>query len=261
MKLPMIPAILGLSIAAILCASAPSAMGQTVIIQTPSTTFPIKITKPGSYILRSNLAVPAHFSGIEIDTGLVTLDLNGFAIFGPGASVDAAVCGVIGGVRTNVTVVNGVIRSIGCPVSLGSFADIERLHADFNAIGILAGSSSRIVGNTATNTTSEAGIICQTGCFISGNTVSGNKGGGILAGKGALILANTVNGNALNGVSAGPGSTVLDNTVGSNTGFGLGLGTNSGSGRNVMQTNTKGCSDASSSPVSMGDNVCNGVKF
>jgi len=46
--------------------------------------FPVAINQPGSYKLTSNLVVPAGISGIVVQASDVTIDLNGFAIKGPG---------------------------------------------------------------------------------------------------------------------------------------------------------------------------------
>ncbi|MEL6328835.1 MAG: hypothetical protein AAFR38_04170 [Planctomycetota bacterium] len=44
-----------------------------------------RISTPGSYVLTRNLVVPSGMTGIEIATGGVSIDLNGFEISGAGA--------------------------------------------------------------------------------------------------------------------------------------------------------------------------------
>src|SRR5512137_442794 len=80
--------------------------------------FPVTISKPGSYILKSNLKVTdANKTVILVTTDNVTIDLNGFSILGPtvctstplscnptgtGYGIDAS------GMR-NIKIYNGVI--------------------------------------------------------------------------------------------------------------------------------------------------------
>src|SRR5215831_13467976 len=45
--------------------------------------FPVTICKPGSYVLGSNLTVPANTDGIDIAVPNVSIDLNGFTVKGP----------------------------------------------------------------------------------------------------------------------------------------------------------------------------------
>ena len=46
--------------------------------------FPVTLSRPGSYRLSGNLTAPAGVHGFVIASPGVTLDLNGFAIRGPG---------------------------------------------------------------------------------------------------------------------------------------------------------------------------------
>lgn len=73
--------ILALFLTVIIPLSVYAVDGQIKIAQTPSTTFPIVIDKPGSYVLTSNIVVsPSSLYGIEITANDVTLDLNGHAV-------------------------------------------------------------------------------------------------------------------------------------------------------------------------------------
>ena len=45
--------------------------------------FPFTIDKAGSYVLTSDLVVPASTDGLIIDANGVNIDLNGFSISGP----------------------------------------------------------------------------------------------------------------------------------------------------------------------------------
>ncbi len=97
--------------------------------------FPVTLCTPGSYILTSDLVVPASTSGIVLVADDVSLDLNGFSITGP-ASCNTSSCpsgsgsGVVRGLiivpvpstkGDRVTVTNGAIRGFGahCLLLLG----------------------------------------------------------------------------------------------------------------------------------------------
>lgn len=85
------------ALAASMLALAGSGWAQVIIDQnralagnvTPGDTpgFPVTITQPGHYVLKSNLTVPAgNFTGVKIAAPNVTLDLNGFSIIGSGGN-------------------------------------------------------------------------------------------------------------------------------------------------------------------------------
>ena len=63
--------------------SAYGADGQIKIGQTVSTTFPVVINQPGSYVLTSNIVVPPGTDGIVIQVSNVTINLNETALLSP----------------------------------------------------------------------------------------------------------------------------------------------------------------------------------
>ena len=85
-----------------------AADGQIKIGQTPSTTFPIIIDQPGSYVLTSNIVVSTAANGIEINSDDVTLDLNGHAVIGPGWNGNGT--GITASNRNNIAIMNGTVR-------------------------------------------------------------------------------------------------------------------------------------------------------
>jgi parallel beta-helix repeat protein len=89
-------------------ASSYAAEGKIMIGQTPSTTFPIVIDIPGSYVLTSNLQVSTNLNCIQISADNVTLDLNGFALTGPGTGSGGY--GIYLSGYKNITVMNGTVR-------------------------------------------------------------------------------------------------------------------------------------------------------
>ena len=94
-----------------LAQAGPTVEGRIQIKQTPSTTFPIVINKPGSYVLISNIVVSTEdVNGIEINSDNVTLDLNGHALIGPGKESGTSGRGIYASLRYNIAVVNGTVR-------------------------------------------------------------------------------------------------------------------------------------------------------
>ncbi|MDX2115281.1 MAG: hypothetical protein SFZ24_06620 [Planctomycetota bacterium] len=99
-----------------------------------------KITQPGTYYLTESLVVPAGVIAVEIDSSYVTLDLNGFTIFGGSVGV-----GVFG-TRLSVTVENGVIHSSGGALEMGpaSSSTVRSLVVRSNSVGVRLGAGGNI---------------------------------------------------------------------------------------------------------------------
>jgi hypothetical protein len=72
------------------------------------------ISEPGSYYLTGNIQAPPDAAAIVISSGAVTLDLNGFCIFGnPASTADTAAIEVsTPNDEGNITVRNGSIRDV-----------------------------------------------------------------------------------------------------------------------------------------------------
>ena len=91
--------------------------------------FPYVISTPGTYRLAGNLTVPsANTTAIMITTSNVTIDMNGFSIFGPticsGASFAVTTCNPAGSgagihlsvglsIGSGITVANGNVDNAG----------------------------------------------------------------------------------------------------------------------------------------------------
>ncbi|MBS0660473.1 MAG: hypothetical protein JSR82_19810 [Verrucomicrobia bacterium] len=89
--------------------------------RTPISSLPISISTPGSYYLTGNLSVTTG-NGITIAADQVTLDLNGFAI-SSSANPASGTAILFSGVRRNVTIRNGFIRS-GTTFAAGVFTGL-----------------------------------------------------------------------------------------------------------------------------------------
>ena len=144
---------------------------------------PVTISQPGSYRLIGHLSVPDYnTTGIEITTGDVTLDLNGFGVEGPnscpgcpGACVGSGSgVGVYANGQFNVTVRNGYVVGMGyAGVRLidADGAKVENVSVIYNAgdgsavtdnavtggaVGIFVATSGSVMRNTITHTSSWA---------------------------------------------------------------------------------------------------------
>jgi len=96
--------------------------------------YPVTITAPGSYVLTSDLALPAATSGVVIQTDDVHVDLNGFSIRGP-ASCAPGACSTAGAlVGVGRVGAGGAAR---CSVRGGSIVGID-------GTGIRLSSASRV---------------------------------------------------------------------------------------------------------------------
>jgi hypothetical protein len=96
--------------------------------------FPYNISATGSYKLSGNLTVPAGKDGIDIHSGSVTLDLNGFAIIGSGNS--GAGFGVASPAQ-NITLKNGSVTNFPIGLLLTGTGEIADLNASGNGTGIV----------------------------------------------------------------------------------------------------------------------------
>jgi hypothetical protein len=120
---------------------------QTQINQSNISSFPYTITKPGSYILTSNLTVSAaNTTAIMVYASDVTIDLNGFSIIGP-MSCTASGCSSSSsgyGVNTqynNLTLKNGTISGFDEAV-FAAYGNVENLTVYSCAYGIAANYST-----------------------------------------------------------------------------------------------------------------------
>jgi hypothetical protein len=153
--------------------------------------FPATISQPGSYILMSNLVLPATPGtvGIEVTAQSVEIDLNGFAIIGPKQCPDADNTPCPPGIEDptfhlikggdNVTVKNGTARgSGGNGITLGAHARIENMKVLWNALfGVTTAQGSLVKDSLAAQ--NGEGIHTGADCLITGNIVRANTFAGL----------------------------------------------------------------------------------
>lgn len=184
--------------------------------------FPVTITEPGSYRMASNLDVsgasnPENVSAVEIDASNVTLDMQGFAIKGPGVAGDG-----IGIYQTSfvhsATIMNGSIEGMG---SYGMYilrkGIVMRIRAYSNG---------------------EAGIRCEYECVVADNVTSSNGGTGIVVIAEGIVTGNVARANGRDGISGVGSSRVSNNIAAHNDLYGLDFNsTDIGYAGNVMEDN------------------------
>ncbi|KNZ34148.1 MAG: hypothetical protein AD742_01705 [Methylibium sp. NZG] len=119
--------------------------------------FPVTISQPGRYRLRSDLLVPPHADGIVITAPDVTLDLNGHRVHGPVRCTHSA-----------------VIRAVACNGRVDSMP----------RAGIHAAAASRsVIRNGSVSGFAGVGIHHGDSTLIENVEVSGNAGAGIVGAR------------------------------------------------------------------------------
>jgi len=110
--------------------------------------FPVTISQPGSYRLQGTLRVPVDTTAIEIASDDVTIDLNGFAMFGDSSGPYQTVGAIVdAGRRTRITIHNGSIAgfSAGIYLRTSSHVIVEHMNV-YLIVGFYAGGI--VIGNT-----------------------------------------------------------------------------------------------------------------
>jgi parallel beta-helix repeat protein len=188
--------------------------------------FPVELNIPGSYRLSGNLTVGTGASaGIKINSGNVTIDLNGFSIIGAG-TINAPDIGIDAKGIAGVTVINGNIFNASVEgIVLGDFAKVENLRVTSTVQheGIVVGDNSIVHGNIAYGN-KEQGIFAGNNSLITGNTANHNGNDGITTFSGSTVSGNTANDNGNNGIIVGSDCTVSGNTTSSNENAGIQTG-------------------------------------
>lgn len=203
---------------------------------------PIVISSPGSYYLAEDILAIHDQHGIEIDASNVTLDLNGFTVYG-NTEVGSFDGIHIDNERHNITIKNGTIRdffqsgiygtaSDGCVVEdvrvinnglygmrLRDYSRVKDCMALGNAQndGITVNAKSVITGCLAWdngNDNGDAGIrVGADSGTVFACTSSENTGLGIRVGSGTTISSCTARNNTSNGLDASSVGHVVDSTA------------------------------------------------
>jgi parallel beta-helix repeat protein len=201
------------------------------------------ISQPGSYYLTTDIICwPVTFmAGIEIATSNVTLDLNGFAILGPGDETAGDGIDLDPGV-TDVMVSNGTIS--GCANGVwGSWCfncRFERLLlSDNTQQGMLICQQCQVVNclarnnaysgffirdGTCTDCKAEGnytGIVADAGGVLLNCVASRNSLDGIVVSSNCLVQGCLANNNTRDGIRAASYNTITGCTVSGNGNSGM----------------------------------------
>ncbi|MEL6329926.1 MAG: right-handed parallel beta-helix repeat-containing protein [Planctomycetota bacterium] len=206
------------------------------------------IVNPGSYYLTADLSL-FGINGIEIAAEDVTIDLNGFTIFGDNARVkgitnDGAANasnieirnGAINGcddagidltqsgtsrfVVRDVRVING-----GSGIRVGPDSRVLGCLADSNSsVGISVRDRSRVIDCIANNNGS-SGVSTSREAFVSGCSATANGGSGIGTLEDSVVENCFVHESGSNGISVSFGSVVRDSTANESTFIGISTST------------------------------------
>jgi hypothetical protein len=236
--------------------------------------FPIVLDQPGSYFLASNVHGEAGADGIQIISGGVSIDLNGFAMIGaPGQTSFNAITVPMASVELfNLSIRNGTIEGWGgdglcaaSPCGDGNNVQLRDVRVRGNAgAGIRTARKSTIQdclvsdnGSTGIDVTERAIIrncvVTENGSFgiytiadttIEGCTIHANRSYGVSA-SGSLgrtfIRNNEIGYNTLDGILVSFWAVIRDNFIYSNGHLGNGAGIHlqmvGGSGRNHVEGN------------------------
>ena len=201
--------------------------------------FPLTIEAPGSYVLTSDLVVgSASVTAIDVDADWVAIDLNGFAIRGPGSPGSGR--GVDATGQSGLMLRDGRIQGVGdAGIVAGARATLVDLEVrGCGGDGVVGGrdllvEGSRITGNGG------SGVACGRGCVSHASTLQGNGSRGVIASalpEATLLLAGgLVTGNGSNGVEVAGSSLVTSTTARANlNGFAVGFGGQTSAGASLV---------------------------
>ena len=276
-----------------------SAAGEGVIpIDGDSVTAPYAITAPGSYRLTSNLTVGSlNTSAITVTANDVALDLNGFALIGPGSCTGTGTAisctsgsgsGIDGAAANQVTVRNGGVRGFGnFGIHLQDDCRITGVTVKENGSSGIDVGSGCIIRDTVVSrngfygidaTESEIAWVGRAAVLVR-NVASGNQDDGIAAASGAVFIGNATYENGEDGLECGfacamhenssyqneddgihsnAGSSITRNSTDDNGGYGIfSVFNGAGFGFNAVSTTT-GSAGTTSGGINLGNNVCDG---
>lgn len=164
-----------------------------------------RIASSGAYVLADDVFAGDGQNGIEIAASDVTIDLNGFTIFGAGLFSPNTLSGIttLGPERSNITIRNGVIRDFDLTgIALSDVADVT-------LDGVLC------TGNAQRGAWLGDSAIVRACRFIN------NGVGGIELGEHAIVRDSVLRENLGNGLDADRGATIERCVAHANTGDGF----------------------------------------
>jgi len=183
------------------------------------------ISQPGSCYLTGNISGVASKSGIKITARNVTLDLNGFTLFGNSTGTLAV---TFAGTLDHISIRNGDATNwITGGISLGSstYVRFENLRTQTNGgNGISASGDGTHVINCTAISSSVTGILTGARSIVENCIANSNSSSGIFVGTDSVVRNCTVSTNGT-GISANSGCRIIDCIATDNTNTGI-LSTN-----------------------------------
>jgi predicted small lipoprotein YifL len=185
-----------------------------------------KISTPGSYYLTGDLYVPSGMSGIQIASAPVTIDLNGFMIYGLQGSHEGITST---GPGAGATIKNGTVMYFGIQgINLTGWTrsriqDVNVYATTGNSITLGADCT---VANCSTSYSSHSGIVTDSDCTLTDCKVSHCVQNGIAVGDRCTLdrCTSAYNQNGFTGTT----KDVFDHcTASENTLIGFNLGSSS----------------------------------
>ncbi len=197
--------------------------------------FPVTLSQPGSYRLTSNLAVDENTTAIEITSGHLSIDLNGFEISGPNTcsssqalpiTVSCTLTGTGIGISAanaldDISIRNGSIRGMGnrgISLQAGNQHLLENLNVSNNRDRGIGAGNGIYRGNKVTLNYGY-GIVGDDGIY-SDNFASYNGYDGI-NGRHAVFSGNTSTYNGASGIGGNGYGQYNNNVTNYNSGVGL----------------------------------------
>lgn len=218
-----------------------------------------KISQPGSYYLTGNILGIAGKCGIEVNASHVTIDLNGFSLFG----VDGTLDGIRsqGGGRHDVTIYNGTVAGFagdGIDLStadIGIGGSIHDVHTRFNGgTGIVTNAAS-VLERCTSYLNGAMGYQVRYDTTVSGCTAINNGTIGFGTGGNCSVSRCTADSNGGDGFNVGEGGIVANCTSRSSGEDGIQVGISGAVEHCVLQFNaTDGVRAGSFATIR--DNTC-----
>lgn len=183
-----------------------------------------KIAAPGSYYLTRNMLGGAGKHGIEIASGGVTLDLNGFELAGFPGTLSGIHCTAT--MARGITIINGTVRNWGGDgVDVISGSPFQCQVKGVNAIGnggsgIRTGSGSIVTDCTAA-ANGNFGFDLVTACVVTTCVATSNGSHGFDVGQNCTITGCTSSLNTQGGFEADGGTTFVSCSATTNGTFGI----------------------------------------
>ena len=183
-----------------------------------------RITQRGSYYLTGNVLGAVAKHGIEIEASNVTLDLNGFCLFGlPGTLDGVASTGTL----FNVTVKNGGIEGWGddgIDLFATKGAEVSNVRAKSNSGDGIYVFDSAVIRDCSSVSNVGYGFFAQDNCTFSNCSANENLGDGFFAFDSHSISGCAASYNIGSGFTVQGGCSFSDCVTTGNSGHGFATG-------------------------------------